>query len=249
MALYYNLPVYKASLALVRAVYECSSNFAREYKYTTGQDMKKVGTELILNIYRANKAIDKTPAIEAARENVETLRLYLRLMRDFRQVGLKEYATINLHIDDVGKQLTAWEKYCRRVTPPSGSGNERLPESPVVRAQASEQRKSNSPLAHENGGEEYRPARASAATGRVSGSDREPATKSAAIIPPVAGNRNRTSGGMNNVGSNGRYWSSSVTGTNARNLNVNSGDVNPANSNNRGNGFSVRCLKDLHAYV
>jgi Fibrobacter succinogenes major domain (Fib_succ_major). len=249
MALYYKLPVYKASLALVRAVYECSSNFAREYKYTTGQDMKKVGTDLVLNIYRANKSADKTPAIEMARENVETIRLYVTLMRDFRQVSLKEYAAINLHIDDVGKQLTAWEKYCRRVTPPGGSGSVRLPESPVVRAQASEQRKSNSPLAHENEGEEYRPAKASGATGRVSGSDPEPATKSAVIPPPVAGNRNRTSGGMNNVGSNGNYWSSSVTGTNARHLNVNGGDVNPANTNNRGNGFSVRCLKDLHTYV
>ncbi len=243
MALYYTLPVYKSSLKLVRAVYECSSSFAREYKYTVGQDMKKAGSDLILNIYRANKSSDKTPAIEVARENVETLRLFLTLMRDFGQISLKDFATTHLFIDDVGRQLTSWEKYSRSNTGRSPV-DPRMPESPVARVQASVQSKSNNPLVQK--GEEYRPAVATALAGRVSGSDtKEPATKAVVIFPPVAGYRNHASGAMNNVGSNGNYWSSSVTGTNAYNLNVNGSGVNPANTNNRANGFSVRCVKDL----
>ena len=58
-----------------------------------------------------------------------------------------------------------------------------------------------------------------------------------------AGNRNRTNGLLNNQGTNGNYWSSTVSGTNARNLNFNSTVAN-TNNNNRANGFSVRCLKD-----
>jgi uncharacterized protein (TIGR02145 family) len=61
----------------------------------------------------------------------------------------------------------------------------------------------------------------------------------------VAGNRNNSNGSLNNVGSNGNYWSSTVSGTNARNLNFNSSNAN-MNSNNRANGFSVRCLKDCN---
>jgi uncharacterized protein (TIGR02145 family) len=57
----------------------------------------------------------------------------------------------------------------------------------------------------------------------------------------AAGNRNNSNAGLNNVGSNGNYWSSTVDGTNARNLNFNSSDAN-FNSNNRANGFSVRCI-------
>lgn len=57
---------------------------------------------------------------------------------------------------------------------------------------------------------------------------------------PAAGNRNNGSGGLNNVGSNGNYWLSAANSqTNARNLNFNSGNVNPQNNNNRANGFSV----------
>lgn len=71
------------------------------------------------------------------------------------------------------------------------------------------------------------------------------------VLLPVAGNRNNSNGTLNNVGSNGNYWSSTVDGTNARNLNFNSSNAN-VNSNNRANGFSVRCLKDctiLHALI
>ena len=41
------------------------------------------------------------------------------------------------------------------------------------------------------------------------------------------------------VGSNGNYWSRSLNSqTNGRNLNFNSGGVNPQNNNNRFNGFA-----------
>ena len=59
----------------------------------------------------------------------------------------------------------------------------------------------------------------------------------------MAGNRSNSSGSLFNVGSNGNYWSSTVSGSNARNLNFNSSNAN-MNSNNRANGNSVRCLKD-----
>ena len=59
---------------------------------------------------------------------------------------------------------------------------------------------------------------------------------------PASGNRNGT--GLNNRGSNGNYWSSSLqSSTNGYNLNFNSGGVNPANNNNRFNGFSVRAVQ------
>ena len=63
---------------------------------------------------------------------------------------------------------------------------------------------------------------------------------------PAAGYRNNDSGQLNNVGSNGNYWSSSPyssSSNNAGNLNFNSSSVNPLNNNNRANGRSVRCVQ------
>ena len=62
----------------------------------------------------------------------------------------------------------------------------------------------------------------------------------------ASGYRNRTSGALNNVGSNGNFWSFAPNSqTNARNLNFNSGNVNPLNNNNRANGFAVRPSRAL----
>ena len=63
---------------------------------------------------------------------------------------------------------------------------------------------------------------------------------------PAAGLRNYNNAALNNVGTNGYYWSSTVNGNNSRNLNFNSGNVNPANNNNRAYGFSVRCVAELN---
>ena len=58
-----------------------------------------------------------------------------------------------------------------------------------------------------------------------------------------SGNYNYSNGNIGTLGSDGRYWSSTASNTtNAYNLNFNGSNVNPQNSNNRGNGFSLRCV-------
>jgi len=65
-----------------------------------------------------------------------------------------------------------------------------------------------------------------------------------ALFFPCSGNGTGTS--RNNRGSNGNYWSATFNSArNARNLNFNSGGVNPQNNNNRYNGFAVRPVQIL----
>jgi len=60
---------------------------------------------------------------------------------------------------------------------------------------------------------------------------------------PLGGNRSNFSGALEIVGSNGNYWSATSSGANARLLSFNSTTVYLF-TNSRGNGFSVRCIKD-----
>ena len=60
---------------------------------------------------------------------------------------------------------------------------------------------------------------------------------------PVAGSRLSSSGYLYQVGSSGRYWSSTVDGTSSRYLYFLSSGANTS-GNSRANGLSVRCLKD-----
>jgi hypothetical protein len=64
---------------------------------------------------------------------------------------------------------------------------------------------------------------------------------------PASGYRDRASGGLNGVGSNGYYWSFAPhSQANARNLFFSSGYVYPLNNNYRANGFSVRPSRELN---
>jgi len=236
MALYYNLPVYKASYKLMMMLFASSSGFAREYKYTTGQELKKEGMFLIKNIYRANKAMDKVAHIGEARENLEMIRLFMRLMQDFSQLSLKKFVEINLAVEEVSKQLAAWEKYSR-----GKSVDKKTPESSVAGAQASVRSKSNNPLAES---EEFCPK-----SGHIAQIHQKNCAINSAVIPLLAGNRN-TDGTFNNLDANENSWSSSVSVGNAwrRNLNIGNATVN-RDTNDQANGFSVRCVKDLQSPV
>lgn len=66
---------------------------------------------------------------------------------------------------------------------------------------------------------------------------------------PCSGNGNGST--WYNRGSNGNYWSASLnSAANGRNLNFNSGGVNPQNTNNRFNGFTVRAVQlTLHPVI
>ena len=113
MATYNHLPVYKTSYDLLTEIFKFTRNFSREYKYTIGESLKNETITLITNIYRANSTYTKKQVIEKARENIEVIRLFVRLLKDLHQVNLKKFVFINEKIESVSKQLTAWKKSCK----------------------------------------------------------------------------------------------------------------------------------------
>ena len=62
---------------------------------------------------------------------------------------------------------------------------------------------------------------------------------------PLSGYRHFGHGLLNEVGSNGGYWSITFSGTNARFLNFTSSSA-AQNTYNRGTGFSIRCIQDCN---
>lgn len=110
MTIYLHLPVYKASYDLVLEMFKVIKDFNREYKYTLGESIKKEAIEMITDIYRANSSFSKESHIKKAREKIETIRIFFRLAKDLRQVGLKRFVDINEKIENISKQLTAWER-------------------------------------------------------------------------------------------------------------------------------------------
>lgn len=110
MATYNHLPVYKTSYDLLLDLFRFVKNFQRDYKYTIGESLKNEAIQMIANIYRANSSRTKAIFIQKARENAEIIRLYLRLVKDLKQINLEKFVQLNENIESVSKQLFAWQK-------------------------------------------------------------------------------------------------------------------------------------------
>lgn len=119
MALYTELPVYKLGYDLLIEVYNRTKVFSREYKYTLGERLKNETTQMLINIYLANKSKMeiKIEHIDGARENVEIIRLLFRVCKDLNVMSLKGYVAINAKVEELSKQLAAWHKYTAGVQP------------------------------------------------------------------------------------------------------------------------------------
>ncbi len=109
VALYSELPVYRDSYRLLMEIYKVTNTFAREYKFSLGQDMRRDTLSLFRNLYRANKSTDKTVHLEAFLDDFELLRLEIRLCLDLKLLSFKKMAEIALITDSISKQVTAWK--------------------------------------------------------------------------------------------------------------------------------------------
>jgi len=116
MAKYDDFPAYKASYDLLLEIFRFTREFNREFKYTVGESLKKEMLEFITLIYRANSKKDKWETLQAAREKIEVIRLFVRLMKDLRQIILEKFVQVNKRVENVSKQLTGWQKSLNKLT-------------------------------------------------------------------------------------------------------------------------------------
>jgi len=110
MSKYDDLPVYKASYDLLLAIFRFTKEFSKEYKYTIGESLKKETLELITLLFRANSKTDKLEILQTAREKIEMIRLFIRLLKDLKQISLEKFVQVNKQVENVSKQLTGWQK-------------------------------------------------------------------------------------------------------------------------------------------
>ncbi len=105
-----DLPIYKATYDLLLAIFQFVKDFSKEYKYSVGDAMKKETMELMTLIYRANTHSDRRKTLLDARERLEVIRLYVRLMKDLKQINIRKFTLLNASIENVSRQLSGWIK-------------------------------------------------------------------------------------------------------------------------------------------
>lgn len=110
MAIYTNLPIYKASYSLLLDVTRTMAGVQRDCRYTVGQDLRRRLMDIVILIYRANRTRHKVPVIAQMRETLLEAQVYIRLMCDMRYISEGKYAALAEQTAAMSRQMTAWEK-------------------------------------------------------------------------------------------------------------------------------------------
>ena len=111
MAIHTQLPIYKVAYDLLNVATDYVQNMPRPFRASIGNRVRDLGVDLVLLIFRANCARDKTPHLAQLIERVEELNLLLRLCRDKRFISIAQYAKAVELTASIGKQANGWRKH------------------------------------------------------------------------------------------------------------------------------------------
>lgn len=117
-----HLPIYKTSYDLCLYLEQVVHNFSRYHKYSIGTDLRGGSRRVLRLIIRANARHDKAPVLLRLREELEDLKVLLRLCHDSKAFpNFNSFDHSTALVTDIAKQNEGWLKSQRQ-----GHGQNRL---------------------------------------------------------------------------------------------------------------------------
>ncbi len=110
-----HLPVYKASYDLCLYLEQVVRGFARYHKYSMGQELRDGARFILKLIVRANARRDKVPVLLQIREELEELKVLLRLCHDAKALpNFNSFEHAICLVTDIARQNEGWLKSQRQ---------------------------------------------------------------------------------------------------------------------------------------
>lgn len=88
MALYSNLPVYKATYDLLIEFYRREDTIPRKYRYSIVDEIKRHLCDLLSMVYQANASQDKKPYLRQAMRDIEEVKIRVRILSDLHVLAV-----------------------------------------------------------------------------------------------------------------------------------------------------------------
>jgi len=106
-----HLPIYKRSYDLCLYLEQVVRGFSRYHKYTLGADLREGARRVLKLIVRANARRDKAPVLLEVREELEQLKVVLRLCQDVKAFpNLNAFEHAITQVVEIAKQNEGWLK-------------------------------------------------------------------------------------------------------------------------------------------
>lgn len=84
--------------------------FPRNHKFTIGDRIESLLLEILELLIEAAYTHKKNIALNEANIKLEKLRFMIRISKDLRLLGIKQYQFAAKQIDEIGKQIGGWLK-------------------------------------------------------------------------------------------------------------------------------------------
>jgi hypothetical protein len=107
-----DIPIIKNLYELYKIFYNYSSLFPKKDKYTLGAKCEKyiiLTLELLLEASYTYKD-EKLELIKKANAKFDTLKLFIRLLKDLNIIDNKKYFHLQEKIQEIGKMIGGWQK-------------------------------------------------------------------------------------------------------------------------------------------
>jgi len=110
-----HLPIYKTTYDLCLYLEQIVQHFSRYHKYALGADLRDGARRALKLVVRANARRDKAPVLLQLREELEELKVLLRLGQDVKAfANFKSFEHAITHVVDIAKQNEGWLKSQRQ---------------------------------------------------------------------------------------------------------------------------------------
>lgn len=111
---YDHTPIFQKTYVLTVNIYKTTSNFKKQYKYTLGEKLKLVCHNLLELIVIVNAVEDKLKPLKKLNNELENLRIHLRLAFDLKVISRGHLGALNKDIEEIGKQIGGWQKWAAK---------------------------------------------------------------------------------------------------------------------------------------
>ena len=103
-------PVYRAAYELTVAVCRYVKDCDKNYQNTLGLLMQNEVLAMEMALYHVNDGENKLGLIQKALDSCYAVRMITRLLLDLGAMKLETSISINMKIEEVGRQLGGWKK-------------------------------------------------------------------------------------------------------------------------------------------
>jgi hypothetical protein len=104
------IPIFKKTYDLYKAFYVYRADVPRQDRYTLWQRSENCILDVLEGVLLASQIskAEKVPVLENTSVKLNTLRVFIRLMKDVKAIDNKRYIAFESDIDEIGRMLGGW---------------------------------------------------------------------------------------------------------------------------------------------